>query len=72
MKLALFAALTLSLPLIGVGSFVSAGQAIPTWLILTTTIVALLVVTHAPEVAGQFPHRLRLEDFNRAARTPSR
>ncbi len=45
MKLGLFAALTLSLPLIGVGSFVSAGQAIPTWLILTTTIVALLVVT---------------------------
>jgi putative ABC transport system ATP-binding protein len=33
--------------------------------------VALLVVTHAPEVAGQFPHRLRLEDFNRAARTPA-
>ncbi|MFM7033687.1 MAG: ABC transporter ATP-binding protein [Planctomycetia bacterium] len=30
--------------------------------------VALLVVTHAPEVAGQFPRRLRLEDFNRAAR----
>ena len=31
--------------------------------------VALLVVTHAPEVAGQFPRRLRLEEFNRAART---
>jgi len=30
--------------------------------------VALLVVTHAPEVAGQFPERLRLEDFNRAGR----
>jgi putative ABC transport system ATP-binding protein len=30
--------------------------------------VALLVVTHAPEVASQFPRRLRLEDFNRAAR----
>jgi len=30
--------------------------------------VALLVVTHAPEVAGQFPRRLRLEEFNRAAR----
>jgi putative ABC transport system ATP-binding protein len=29
--------------------------------------VALVVVTHAPEVAGQFPRRLRLEDFNRAA-----
>jgi hypothetical protein len=29
--------------------------------------VALLVVTHAPEVARQFPRRLRLEDFNRAA-----
>ncbi len=29
---------------------------------------ALLVVTHAPEVAGQFPRRLKLEDFNRAAR----
>ena len=28
---------------------------------------ALLVVTHAPEVAGQFPRRVRLEDFNRAA-----
>lgn len=31
--------------------------------------VALLVVTHAPEVAAQFPRQLRLEDFNRAART---
>jgi putative ABC transport system ATP-binding protein len=30
--------------------------------------VALLVVTHAPEVAAQFPRQLRLEDFNRAAR----
>jgi len=29
--------------------------------------VALVVVTHAPEVAGLFPRRLRLEDFNRAA-----
>jgi putative ABC transport system ATP-binding protein len=29
--------------------------------------VALLVVTHAPEVAGRFPRRLRLEEFNRAA-----
>ncbi len=29
--------------------------------------VALLVVTHAPEVASQFPVRYRLEDFNRAA-----
>jgi putative ABC transport system ATP-binding protein len=29
--------------------------------------VALVVVTHAPEVAEQFPRRLRLEDFNRAA-----
>jgi len=29
---------------------------------------ALLVVTHAPEVAGRFPRRLRLEDFNRAVR----
>jgi hypothetical protein len=26
-----------------------------------------LVVTHAPEVAEQFPVRHRLEDFNRAA-----
>ncbi|NDC63159.1 MAG: ABC transporter ATP-binding protein [Planctomycetia bacterium] len=33
--------------------------------------VALVVVTHAPEVAGQFPRRLRLEDFNRAARVHS-
>ena len=30
--------------------------------------VALLVVTHAPEVARQFPRRIRLEDFNRAGR----
>ena len=29
--------------------------------------VALVVVTHAPEVAAQFPRRLRLEHFNRAA-----
>jgi len=29
--------------------------------------VALVVVTHAPEVAGQFPRRVRIEDFNRAA-----
>jgi putative ABC transport system ATP-binding protein len=29
--------------------------------------VALLVVTHSPEVAARFPKRLRLEDFNRAA-----
>jgi putative ABC transport system ATP-binding protein len=29
--------------------------------------VALLVVTHAGDVAGQFPRRLRLEDFNKAA-----
>ena len=29
--------------------------------------VALVVVTHAPEVSAQFPRRLRLEDFNRAA-----
>ena len=34
--------------------------------------VALLVVTHAPEVAGQFSRRLRLEDFNRAARAAVR
>jgi len=33
---------------------------------------ALLVVTHAPEVACQFPRRLKLEDFNRAARAPAR
>ena len=30
--------------------------------------VALLVVTHEPEVARQFPRRLKLEDFNRAVR----
>jgi len=39
--------------------------------LLTTTCaehdVALLVVTHSPEVASRFPKRLRLEDFNRAA-----
>jgi putative ABC transport system ATP-binding protein len=29
--------------------------------------VALLIVTHAADVAGQFPRRVRLEDFNRAA-----
>jgi len=29
--------------------------------------VALVVVTHAPEVAAAFPERLRLEHFNRAA-----
>jgi len=29
--------------------------------------VALVVVTHAPEVAAAFPRRLRLEAFNRAA-----
>jgi ABC-type lipoprotein export system ATPase subunit len=29
--------------------------------------VALLVVTHDPAVAAEFPRRLRLEDFNRAA-----
>jgi ABC-type lipoprotein export system ATPase subunit len=29
--------------------------------------VALLVVTHDPGVAAQFPRRLRLEDFNRVA-----
>ena len=29
--------------------------------------VALLLVTHDPAVAAQFPRRLRLEDFNRAA-----
>ena len=33
---------------------------------------ALLVVTHAPEVAGRFPRRLRLEDFNRASRASGR
>jgi putative ABC transport system ATP-binding protein len=32
---------------------------------------ALLVVTHDTAVAGQFPRRLRLEDFNRAARVPA-
>ncbi|NDC54931.1 MAG: ABC transporter ATP-binding protein [Planctomycetia bacterium] len=32
---------------------------------------ALLVVTHDPAVAGRFPRRLRLEDFNRAARIPA-
>ena len=31
--------------------------------------VALLVVTHAPEVAGQFSTRLRLENFNRASQS---
>ncbi|NBS31901.1 MAG: ATP-binding cassette domain-containing protein [Planctomycetia bacterium] len=31
--------------------------------------VSLVVVTHAPEVAKQFPVRYRLEDFNRAAAT---
>lgn len=30
--------------------------------------VALLVVTHAADVAAQFPRRVRLEDFNRAGR----
>ena len=34
--------------------------------------VALLVVTHAPEVAAQFPRCIRLEDFNRAAQQPGR
>lgn len=34
--------------------------------------VALVVVTHAAEVAGQFARRLRLEDFNRAARAAAR
>ena len=29
--------------------------------------VALLVVTHDPAVAAEFPRRLKLEDFNRAA-----
>lgn len=29
--------------------------------------VALLVVTHSPDVAARFPRQLRLEDFNRAA-----
>jgi len=32
-----------------------------------TADVALVVVTHAPDVAAQFPRRLRLEDFNRAS-----
>jgi hypothetical protein len=45
MKLALFAALMLSLPLIGMWSFMSAEHAIPAWLILTTMIVVVLVVT---------------------------
>lgn len=30
--------------------------------------VALLIVTHSPEVASQFERRVRIEDFNRAAR----
>lgn len=30
--------------------------------------VALLLVTHDPEVARQFPRRLKLEEFNRACR----
>lgn len=30
--------------------------------------VALLIVTHSPEVASQFERRIRIEDFNRAAR----
>ena len=34
--------------------------------------VALLVVTHAPDVAKQFARRLRLEEFNRAAVSPQR
>lgn len=34
--------------------------------------VALVVVTHAPDVARQFSRRLRLEDFNRAARPVER
>jgi len=33
---------------------------------------ALLVVTHSSEVASIFPRRLRLEDFNRAARNAPR
>ncbi len=33
--------------------------------------VALVVVTHAHEVAKQFPRRVRLEDFNRAAVHPA-
>lgn len=32
--------------------------------------VALLVVTHAADVAAMFPRRLRLEDFNHAASVP--
>lgn len=31
--------------------------------------VALLVVTHAPEVAGQFATRVRLENFNKASQS---
>jgi hypothetical protein len=45
MKLALFAALILSIPLIGVWSLVTEDQEIPTWLILTTIMAAVLVVT---------------------------
>lgn len=33
---------------------------------------ALVVVTHDPDVAGQFPRRQRLEDFNRAAAPAAR
>jgi ABC-type lipoprotein export system ATPase subunit len=33
---------------------------------------ALLVVTHAADVAAQFPRRVRLEDFNRAAAAHAR
>lgn len=33
--------------------------------------VALVVVTHAPDVATAFPRRLRLEHFNRAAAAPA-
>lgn len=33
---------------------------------------ALVVVTHDPDVASQFPRRLRLEDFNRAAAPAAR
>ncbi len=33
--------------------------------------VGLVVVTHAPEVASQFPRRLRIESFNRAAVMPT-
>jgi len=43
--------------------------------LLTTTCaendVALLVVTHSPDVAARFPKQLRLEDFNRAATHPA-